>query len=204
MDARIDLPVDAIKSKIESFLHGERKAFDDVVHFYKDSLYGLCVKLTLDYTDADDLFQQTWIKAIKNIKRFKQGSFKAWLFSICANQYKDDYRRSKVKDKYIFDNFTTTFDKDLVLTNSSAAKSAEAEYSVIIEREQVMLHVQGLPKKLKLPIVLYYYNGNKYTEISEILGISVGTVKSRINSAKTKMRLEMEGSANVEYREALR
>jgi RNA polymerase sigma-70 factor (ECF subfamily) len=204
MNAQKDLPVETINANIKSFLNGERRALDQLVHFYKDNLYGLCVKFTLDYTDADDLFQKTWIKAVKNLRKFKSGSFKAWLFSICANQYKDDYRHSKVKDKYIFDNFTTTFDKDLIMSNSSEVKSAENEYAEIYMKEQVMSIVQSLPKKLKLPIVLHYYNGNKYSEIATILGISVGTVKSRINSAKSKMKVEMEGNSHVKYREAIR
>lgn len=182
---------------IEDYIKGDSKAMGILVDTYKTELYNLCFRLTFNKHDADDLFQQTWVKATKSAAKFKNKAFKAWLFRICVNQYKDNYRKTTRRKKVLKDDFKTTSAKDYVLMISNSTESVEEQ----VERKHLhallISNIDKLPERQKVPIVLFYYQRMKYSQIANVLNLPEGTVKSRINSAKSKLKAVMESELYV-------
>lgn len=155
--------------------------FDSLINFYSADLTGLCISLCGNISDAEDLFQDTWLKAMKYYKKYDSSKpFEKWLFAICVNTYKDKLKLFYNKRKI---NFTSDEEKNAFL-NSVPDKKAENEKLYL----ELHLAVSALPKKLKVVLVLYYFKDYSIKEISEILNIPDGTVKSRLKKAKTELK----------------
>jgi RNA polymerase sigma-70 factor (ECF subfamily) len=182
---------------IELYLNGDKEAANILVEKYKNDLYNFCSNLTKNSSDADELFQNTWIKAVKNIKGFNLNkSFKNWLFTICINTYKDEYRKKKRWLSVIKDYFTND-EKDKEF--NMAVDTEKILDEKIIEKEDTLnlrIFVNSLSDIFKVPIILFYFEEKSYDEISEILEIPIGTVKSRLNSGKKKLKCMIEGDIN--------
>lgn len=155
--------------------------FDNYIAQYSADLTRLCISLCGNVHDAEDLFQNTWYKAIKNFKQYDfDAPFDKWLYSICVNCYRDSVRlffRSRQA------RFSSNEEKDEFLNSIPDISPPDRD-------EYLELHaaVSKLPVKQKTVLVLRYYKDYSYKEISEMLGISEGTVKSRLNTAKRNLK----------------
>lgn len=167
-----------------------------LINKHKTPLYNLCFKLTLNRSDADDLFQETWIKVGKSLEKVDYKYFRQWLFRVCINQYKDNYRKEKRRKDVFYDLYDTNAKKDYVLENTNYSLSAEEEYEAKRKYEILMKHINSLPDKLKIPMVLFYFQQMKYADIAHILKIPEGTIKSRLSAAKAKLKKELNGELN--------
>jgi RNA polymerase sigma-70 factor (ECF subfamily) len=173
-----------------------KKDIDLLINQYKTKIYTFCFHLSRNRQEADDLFQDTWIKVFANIDSFDESkSFETWLYTITLNCYRDKYRKAKRWLNRIID-FTDSDTKNNILENAKSILGLpEEEYCQGEARKKVQEAVDKLDDKHRLPLVLYYFKSLSYKEIGEILGIPEGTVKSRINTAKKKLKyiLEEEG-----------
>lgn len=154
---------------------------------YSKDLTKFCISICNNVTDAEDLFQETWYKAIKNFKKYDEKlPFDKWLFTICANTYKDSIKLFYNKKKL---NFDSNEEKEKFLNSIPCIEKENPDNYYEIHKA-----IMSLPKKLKITLCLYYFKEYSIKEISEILKIPEGTVKSRLNSAKKiiKGRLENE------------
>ena len=125
-----------------------------------------------NYDVAEDIFQETWIRVIRHISSFRgDAKFSTWLFQIARNVYRDSMRKKRGL-------FYISIEETEELTSESTV-----DITNINEMEYVRKIVAGLPVKMKEVIVLRYYHDLKIKEISEVLGCSPGTVKSRIFNA---------------------
>ena len=177
---------------LQSFSSGDETAIETLVVRYEDRLYNLCFKLASKRHEAEELYQQTWLKVLQKSHTFAPKSFQNWLYTICLNTYRDNFRRNTREDKLMVD------DKDDLLKESaSPGPSAEAEAMYSIAQAALMVQVNKLPDKLRIPILLYYFEELGYREIAEILRLPTGTVKSRLSTAKNRLRTEMENEADV-------
>ena len=162
---------------IERLKAGDPSVIDDIVEQYKKPLFEFIVRIVNNYDAAEDIFQETWIKVIRHINSFRgEAKFSTWLFQIARNVYRDAMRKKK----------------DLCYVSIEEAKELTCEPAVdavnIIKMEHVRKIVSGLPIKMKEVIVLRYYHDLNIKEISELLGCSAGTVKSRIFRASGIIR----------------
>ena len=147
---------------------------------YGRRLYGLCRSLIGD--DADDLYQETWLRAYMKLDTYKSDlPFEAWITGICVNAYKDEMRRRR--RRYANEIDADADEKQRMLENLGEADD-HSHYEL---REAV----GKLPPKLRETVILYYYNGHDEKTTAKILKIPVGTVKSRLNAAKTKLKGEL-------------
>lgn len=144
------------------------------------ALTKLCLSLCGNSHDAEDLYQSTWEKAIRKFRTYDSGKpFEKWLFAICVNAYRDRMRR---------------YDSRKILRFSSGEEQEKFLSSIPHEdtdRDEVIaLHtaLQGLNPPLREVIVLYYFRDYRVSELSEILGIPEGTVKSRLSTARAELR----------------
>ncbi|ETA81447.1 RNA polymerase sigma factor [Youngiibacter fragilis] len=142
-------------------------------------LYGLCRTLCTNPSDADDLYQETWLKVCARIGLYdKTNEFEGWLTRICVNTYKDQLRK-RLRSP-IFDGFRSQEAKDTVMENVSA----------IEKQDSSDLHdaVERLPDKLRTTIILYYFQDLDISHTAYSLQIPAGTVKSRLNKAKKLLK----------------
>lgn len=173
----------------------DKFAFDAVMKHYSPYVYRLCKRLCKISYDSDELFQETWIKVYKNIHSFNiQKKFSTWLYTICLNTYKDNYNKNKKLLSKVKDLFSDTSEKDKIIVQS-AINDISTEEEIIKSEQQIEIqqYINQLKDSYRIPLILYYFKDLAYNDIAEILGIPVGTVKSRLNQAKLLLRKKMEG-----------
>lgn len=152
---------------------------------YRNDLYRFCVFLARDTDTAGDIFQDTWIKAMKNIQRYDpQRDFLKWLFAIAANLQRDRWRRVKR---------WTSLHQAMQAVEVPAPEEITQGRQV---RELLYRCLGTLPDKQRIPLVLHYIEGFKLEEIAESLRIPVGTVKSRLHNGKKRLKEMMEVAIN--------
>lgn len=158
--------------------------FNDYITKYSLDLTRLCLSLSGNRADADDLFQDTWYKAMKNYSKYNRAlPFDKWLFAICVNTYKNN-----VKLAFNRRNVSFTNDEEKMRFLNSIPDITEKNSD-----DYIMLHtaIQKLDKKRRIVLVLFYFKDYSIKEISEILKIPEGTVKSRLYSAKSELKRSM-------------
>ena len=173
------LPGDRMNDQIliKRLKEGDPGAIDELVDQYKNQLFAFIVRLVNDYTAAEDIFQESWIKVIRSVKGFRGDSkLSTWLFQIALNQCRDAMRK---KGKHI-------------LVPIEEAESIAGKPTLDVERmvtaEQVRKIVAELPEKMREVVVLKYFHELNDLEISEVIGCPEGTVKSRLHRAAKILR----------------
>lgn len=152
---------------------------------YGKRLYGLCITLCADSFDADDLYQETWLKVLKKTEQYDPSKpFEAWLTRICVNTYRDLLRRKKKNP--VYDNFASTEEKTAVLEN--VCEKDTKDYSDLHRA------INTLPEKLRLTVILYYFHDLNQNQTAVALGVPQGTIKSRLSKAKKLIREELESN----------
>ena len=161
---------------------GDVDAFNRIVDTYQRPLYNLALRMLGDAPAAEDATQDAFISAFRNIGRFRGGSLKSWLFTITANACRDALRSRKVRRTESLEA------EDVTLDPESPAESPE-DYAM--RREMGRSIKQGLdsiPEEQRLAVVLIDVQGLGYEEAAEVMGISVGTVKSRLSRGRARVR----------------
>jgi len=145
-----------------------------------DSLQRFALSLTTNMEDARDLLQETFVKAISFRDKFADDTnLKAWTFTIMKNTFINNYRKT-VKANTTFDNTD-----DLYYLNLSRESSAESPEETVSAKE-IEYHIERLEEEFKAPFQMHL-KGYKYKEIADILGLKIGTVKSRIFFTRKKL-----------------
>jgi len=170
---------------------GDTKAITELIESYKQELYDLCFRLSFNEHDADDLFQQTWLKIIKNPHKFVGNSFRNWLYTICINAHKDKCRKQARMRKNGVVEFKHNNDKNIAMSLVTSNISAEDKVQENFINTKLLSLVNKLPSKQKSVIVLYYFQDFSVRRIGRILGIPDGTVKSRLNTTRKKLHSQM-------------
>lgn len=176
-----------MKTRIKE--RGRGVDINQMLYLYRDKLYRLCLYLEKNILYAEELFQDTWVKALENVALYDEAkAFYPWLSKIAVNLYRDRLRRIKREFKTII---WSQEEEDYEDQNANIEAKVLKD-----ERHQALRHAIGkLDDKYKLPLVLAYQEELSYAEISKILGIKESTVKSRIYDGKQKLKryLEKEG-----------
>ncbi len=147
------------------------------------ALTKLCLSLTNNRHDAEDLYQTTWEKAIRNLRKYDDARpFEKWLFTICVNTYRDRVRR--YDNKKILQ-FSTDEEQERFLSSVPDEEGDRDEYLALYSA------VKKLKPSLREAVVLYYFRDYSVAELAEILNIPAGTVKSRLSAARAELRKEL-------------
>ena len=159
--------------RIKACKQGDRSAFRDLFEAHKDRVYTIAFHYGGNEDTARDVTQQVFLKMFTSINQFREDSqFTTWLYRIVANACADEHRRRR---RFV------PFSPEIEVRHMTRRGLQEEEY----HRRQVTDSVRGaiaeLTPKLRLPILLKYVEGLSYDEIAEALGISIGTVSSRLN-----------------------
>ena len=152
---------------------------DQYIRQYGRRLYGLCRTLCASPHDADDLYQDTWLKAVKAFDQYDPARpFEPWLTRICVNTHRSSLRR--LARSPIFNGFSTTEEKESALNRVPAP--AKPDYLPLYDA------IDSLPEKLRVTVVLFYFEDMDIHTTAQVLGVPPGTVKSRLNKARSKLK----------------
>jgi RNA polymerase sigma-70 factor (ECF subfamily) len=167
-----------------------QSTFKQLLYGADPSLRAYALNLTRDQEAANDLYQETALKAYKYRTKFREDSnFNAWAITLMKNTFINDYRRRKRRNT-IFD-----FTPDQYLLNSSEQLVRnEGEGSMTMDELQDM--IGELPEKLRVPFLLQY-QGYRYDEISQQLEVPEGTIKSRIHFARKRLKQTIKDSYSL-------
>ena len=168
--------------------------FDELYDTHRTAVYSFAYSLTQNRGEAEDLFQETWLRVARYLpKALDMKKIKAWLFTITANLHKDALRKKRTRRRFLFQKQWAN-DQDLAGCDGFPEHSGpdESEESERVEMGHAISHaVSSLPDQHRLVFMLKEIAGFKQSEISEILGIPVGTVKSVMFRAVKKLRQDL-------------
>lgn len=175
---------------MDRYLAGDQTAYAELVRRYERELFNYIRRLTGDPNLAEDVFQNTFLAVHVKRQLFRVGRpFRPWLYTLATNQAIDALRRNGKHHRPSLDRLhargeaaTSLLDMVAGTNDAPGARIEQTETA-----ELVRASVQELPEHLRATVVLNYYQGMKYKEIAGILGIPVGTVKSRLHAAINRL-----------------
>jgi RNA polymerase sigma factor (sigma-70 family) len=175
---------------VQKYSEKEKYAvFDKEFMPHIDAMYNFAFRLTNDEDDANDLLQDTFLKAFRFISSFEKGTnAKAWLFRILKNSFINDYRKkSKEPSKVDYQEVETTYnsDEDAEVTNTTDLR-VEAIQDMI--GDEIANALNSIPVDFRTVIILCDVEGFTYEEMAKILDIPIGTVRSRLHRARSLMK----------------
>jgi RNA polymerase sigma-70 factor (ECF subfamily) len=152
-----------------------------------DGLYSYAVVLSRNRTEAEDLAQETCLRALRAVKRLRpESNIKSWLFTILRNIWLNQLRHSRTAGEVV----ELDLDENSASVGVDTAKDAYATYISNVEREQVRDAIEQLPLEFREIILLREYEELSYEEIATLLDCPVGTVMSRLSRALPVSRRE--------------
>ncbi|MEZ4686862.1 MAG: RNA polymerase sigma factor [Bacteroidia bacterium] len=159
--------------------------FNDAVANHRQTLKPIAMKLTRDTEQANDLIQDTFLKAIANKDKFREGTnLKAWLYTIMKNTFITNYHRITKRKTFVDSTENLHF-----INSSSQVDSNKASSKVAMD--EIREAINGLAYDYKTPFLMHF-KGYKYYEIADILDIPIGTVKNRIHIARKNLKGQLK------------
>ncbi len=176
-----------------------RALFEEQALPFIDQLYAAGMRMTRNPSDAQDLVQETYVKAFSAFRQFQQGTnLKAWLYRILTNTFINSYRK-KQRDPYknTIDDLEDWQLGEAVSTTSASrvSRSAEAEAIDHLPDSTVKEALQSIPEDFRLAVYLADVEGFSYQEIADIMKTPVGTVMSRLHRGRRLLRDRLTGYA---------
>lgn len=171
----------------------DERAFSDLVGRFKGRVTNLISRVLNDRESSDDLAQEVFVRVFVHRRNYRTGSkFSTWVFTIAANLAKNEIRRRvRRRNWFSLDALTEVFSDSMI----QLADPTEGREQVL-EREQLQGAVgeaiATVPEKYRLALVLRDIEGLSYEEIAEVLGVPGGTVRSRINRARSMLKRKLQ------------
>lgn len=172
---------------------GERGAFDDLIRRYERKVYNFAYRLCGNYDEANDVASETFVRVFNALQNFRgESSFITWLFRIVTNVYLDEKKRQRARPYQ-------SLEEIIELEETSVRRQIEdpaptpGERVELRERTDILqAAINSLPDYQRMMIVMYHTENKSYEEISEILDLPIGTVKSRLNRARLSLREKLD------------
>ena len=185
-------PMDIDIQLIRALQAGDMTAFDGLVHRHKDRLFNLVYRFLGDYQEADECSQEIFIKVFKSINTFRfESTFYTWLYRIAVNTCKNRIKSSgySLKKKIVsIENPEGSKDGNPFSEIANGALNAMAELEKKERWMRIQKAINSLPEEQNTVVVLRDIQGLTYQEISDITGLNLGTVKSKLARARLALR----------------
>src|SRR5271157_2155747 len=169
--------------------HGDLTAYDELVKRYRERIYATIYHMTANHEDANDLAQESFIKAFQALKSFKGGSsFYTWLYRIAVNKTINFLKQRKNRQHMSLNDidFNAEHDPDLVALISDKTPRREAGLTELQEKLNAALLKLSEPHRLV--VVLHDVQGQSHEEIAKIMDCNIGTVRSRLFYARQQLQ----------------
>ena len=154
-----------------------------------DALFAYSLYLTRNRTDAEELTQETLLKAVSSISQYQRGTnCKAWLFRIMHNTFLNSIRRKPSHVTFDDSSMMQSSDRDEESGSDSTSRNPEGSFVSMLSRSKVREAVEKLPPEFRSVVVLADLEEFSYKEIAEVLQIPIGTVMSRLNYARKVLK----------------
>jgi RNA polymerase sigma-70 factor, ECF subfamily len=180
---------------------GDVAAYNRLVLHYQGLVYNVVYRIMGEPQGAEDMTQEAFISAYQALNRFQGGNFKAWLLRIATNACYDELRRHKRRPQSSLDELTEENESFSFLR--SPEEGPEAQQQRLEMMRAIESCLEALPDDQRITAVLSDIEGYDYNEIASITSASLGTVKSRLSRARSKLRDCLQGFAELlptEYR----
>lgn len=175
---------------IYRFQKGDIYAFEQIVHRYKDPLTNFVYHFLGNRIDAEDVIQETFLRVFKNKHLYRNiAKFSTWIYTIASNLAKTELRRRR-RRRILSLSQMGYEDKDYDLPDSHS--SPEQIVSSEMKEEIIRREIEALPVKFREVVVLRDIEEFSYEEISQILHIPIGTVKSRVNRGRLRLQKQLQ------------
>jgi len=175
------------------------ETFVEAASPHMDGLFGAAMRMTRNSADAEDLVQETFLRAYRGYGRFEEGTnLRAWLYRILTNTFINSYRAKQrrpeesdlgeVEDLYLYRRLGG-------LEASRRGRSAEDELLDLVTDSEVKDALEALPEQFRIAVLLADIEGFSYKEIAEMLDIPIGTVMSRLHRGRKGLQKSLGGFA---------
>ena len=182
-EAAAEESADALRQRHLDF---EREALP-----HMDALYNFALRMTTDPDEADDLLQETYLKAYRFFDKFEQGTnCKAWLFRIMKNSFINIYRRSSKQPDKVDYNDVEEFYHSIRAESTDPNDLEEKIFSNILD-DDVSTALEALPEEFRTVVILCDIEGFTYEEIADFVECPIGTVRSRLHRGRKMLRARL-------------
>src|ERR671910_2506900 len=166
-----------------------RERFEREVLPLLPNLYGAALRMTRNPQDAEDLVQETYLRAYRGFSGFREGTnLRAWVYRILTNTFINSYRKKQREPLTVPDDDTPDWYLYDKLGASNVEASAESEVLENIPDEDVQRALEELPEGFRMAVLLADVEGFSYKEIAEIMGVPIGTVMSRLHRGRKALQ----------------
>lgn len=165
---------------------GDLAAFNCLVEHYQTAIYNLCLRLLGNPQTAEDTAQDAFFSAYRRLESFRGGSFRAWLFRIASNACYDELRWRRSRPSVSLDEPQGAEERAFDVADRAPSPEERAEQAEL--KRAIEAALLQLPDEQRLAIVLCDAQGMDYAEIAVVMQCSLGTVKSRINRGRARLR----------------
>jgi RNA polymerase sigma-70 factor (ECF subfamily) len=177
---------------IEQAQKGDVQAYNSLVLHYQHVVYNVAYRIMGDPQSAEDAAQEAFISAYQSLNKFRGGNFKAWLLRITTNGCYDELRRRKRRPQSSLERITDDNQESFAfLRDPEIGPEKRQQQLELIQAIEECL--QSLPDDQRVTAVLCDVEGYDYNAIADITDVSLGTVKSRVSRARSKLRDCLQG-----------
>lgn len=171
---------------------GDLSAFDELVTRYHGKLYGLIYNMTSNKEDTEDMVQDVLTKAYQSLPKFKgNSSFYTWVYRIAINRTINFLKKRKRKQALSLDDVEGGLERDPAYVELSSRESPVRDVGIQELQERLNTALQTLSEKHRTVVVLHDVQGVPHHEIAEMLGVSEGTLRSRLFYARKQLQIEL-------------